>query len=86
VDPEEPDIVPIGARVLCSASYSPPRLYGYVTKMQSKGRWGIQYSVHYDNVRQEEWLSRDSIEIIDRPIFYSNPLTGKLVLRNNELK
>jgi ankyrin repeat protein len=67
-DPEEPEVIEKGARVLCVRDGVTPKCYGSVLEHISKGVYLIKFTKKGDT----EKLSRDKIEVISKNVFYYN--------------
>ena len=65
-DPEEPEVLEPGSRVLCVRSQISPKCYGTVEKNLGKGVYLVKFASKHD----KEKLSRDKIELISKDYFY----------------
>lgn len=72
LDPEEPNVIPIGSRVLCKRKGVIQRCYGRVERHSRSGINIVRFAFG-----EAEPIHREDIEILTKNIFIFNPVTGQ---------
>lgn len=73
IDPEEPEVVPIGSRVLCYRQDKIPKYYGTVVSRPRADAYTVEFSSEND----KEILPRAKIELMTKRTFFFNQFTGE---------
>lgn len=64
--------VEVGSRVLCKRQGVVPRCYGTVLQKMRRGVYKVQFTKEGDT----ENISTEKMEVLSRPVFYFNKITG----------